>query len=111
MLSKKSLFKGIFSNRGTENPLMAATLMRRNDVPDRLQDDLAAEQVPRHSVKRDNDHRGQPIGGDDPGQMSVTAEFPHDGRQHRRYDDLVKRGAQHHQHQCAEDQVNRRLGS
>jgi hypothetical protein len=55
------------------------------------------------AVERTGDGAGQQVGRDYPGQMSETAELPHDGRERRGHDGLVQRGEQKRQKQCADD--------
>ena len=71
----------------------------------RLEDGLAAEQVPELADDRRDDGRGQQIACDDPGLVAGPAEVGDDGRKCGGHDGLVQGSQQHAEQHRNEDEV------
>jgi hypothetical protein len=100
--------QGAEGNELAHRPAEAAQRRAGKEQQDcRLEHDLAAEQISQLAVKRRDNRLREQIGGDDPGEVSQSAELADDRRQRRRDDRLIERCEQHHQQQRTEDRSDR----
>ena len=73
-----------------------------------LQDDFTAKQIAEFAIQRHHDGRTEDIGCHHPGELIQPAQLTDDGRQRGGDNGLIQRREQHHQQECAEQQLNRR---